>query len=146
MSQFEAIPDVPVFGTEEGTEGATCSLLRRQREAITLATAWAATFKRVTGADNLRVEYSNMNADGRVGSQMRTYHRDGWFGSNWVRLAPNGTNPGLFQIIFQCIWRRGQSDLKKTRICPIWGPIWPTLDPNLPSLLAGRRMTSRHRT
>ena len=26
---------------------------------------------------------------------------------NWVRLAPNGTNPGLFQIRFQCIWRRG---------------------------------------
>ena len=23
----------------------------------------------------------------------------------WVRLAPNGTNPGLFQIRFQCIWR-----------------------------------------
>ena len=22
----------------------------------------------------------------------------------WVRLAPNGTNPGLFQIRFQCIW------------------------------------------
>ena len=25
----------------------------------------------------------------------------------WVRLALNGTNPGLFQIRFQCIWRRG---------------------------------------
>ena len=25
----------------------------------------------------------------------------------WVRLAPNGTNPGLFQIRFQCIWRSG---------------------------------------
>ena len=25
----------------------------------------------------------------------------------WVRLAPNGTNPGLFQIRFQCIWRGG---------------------------------------
>ena len=23
----------------------------------------------------------------------------------WVRLAPNGTNPGFFQIRFQCIWR-----------------------------------------
>ena len=43
----------------------------------------------------------------------------------WVRLAPNGTNPGLFQIIFQCIWRPApnalKSDLKKPRICPIWG-------------------------
>ena len=26
-----------------------------------------------------------------------------------VRLAPNGTNPGLFQIRFQCIWRPGNS-------------------------------------
>ena len=68
----------------------------------------------------------------------------------WVRLAPNGTNSGLFQIRFQCIWRpqmgqiRGffrsdfstfgagapnalKSDLKKPRICPIWGqsePLW----------------------
>ena len=25
----------------------------------------------------------------------------------WVRLAPNGTNPGIFQIRFQCIWRGG---------------------------------------
>ena len=25
----------------------------------------------------------------------------------WVRLAPNGTNPGLFQIRFQCISRFG---------------------------------------
>ena len=42
----------------------------------------------------------------------------------WVRLAPNGTNPGLFQIRFQCIWRGG---LKKPRICPILGqsdPLW----------------------
>ena len=23
----------------------------------------------------------------------------------WVRFAPNGINPGLFQIRFQCIWR-----------------------------------------
>ena len=41
----------------------------------------------------------------------------------WVRLAPNGTNPGLFQIRFQCIWRPAQnalkSDLKKPGICPI---------------------------
>ena len=26
---------------------------------------------------------------------------------NWVILVPNGTNPGLFQIRFQCIWRGG---------------------------------------
>ena len=43
----------------------------------------------------------------------------------WVRLAPNWTNPGLFQIRFQCIWRGApnalKSDLKKPLICPIWG-------------------------
>ena len=56
-----------------------------------------------------------------------------------VRLAPNGTNPGLFQITFQCIWRIGpkwnksgtflfRSDFSifgfvenKSRICSIWG-------------------------
>ena len=56
----------------------------------------------------------------------------------WVRLAPNGTNPGLFQIRFQYIWLDEPNvlkfDLKKFRICPIWGPIWPTLESNLPSL------------
>ena len=30
----------------------------------------------------------------------------------WVRLAPNGTNPGLFQIRFQCIWRPAPNALK----------------------------------
>ena len=53
----------------------------------------------------------------------------------WVRLAPNWSNPGLFQIIFQYIlrsdfstfWRYAKSDLKKSRIWPIWGqsdPFW----------------------
>ena len=56
----------------------------------------------------------------------------------WVRLSPNGTNPGLFQIRFQCIWRVG------AKCTEIWsekapdlshlGPIWPNLEPNLPSL------------
>ena len=40
----------------------------------------------------------------------------------WVRLAPNGTNPGLFQIRFQCIWRGApkalKSDLKKPGFVP----------------------------
>ena len=44
----------------------------------------------------------------------------------WGRLAPKWTNPGLFQIRFQCIWRG--EDLSH------FGPIWPTLEPNLPSL------------
>ena len=40
-----------------------------------------------------------------------------------VQTHLNGTNPGLFQIRFQCIWRPApnalKSDLKKPRICPI---------------------------
>ena len=73
-------------------------------------------------------------------------------------LAPNGINPGLFrsdgsklgQIGPQIVQIRGffisdfsasvKSDLKKPRICPIWGPIWPTLEPNLPSLSSGHRV------
>ena len=49
----------------------------------------------------------------------------------WVRLAPNGTNPGNFQIRFSTFWRTApkgtESDLKISRICPIWGqsdPLW----------------------
>ena len=37
----------------------------------------------------------------------------------WVRLAPNGTNPGAPNAL--------KSDLKKPRICPIWSqsdPLW----------------------
>ena len=48
------------------------------------------------------------------------------------------TNPGLFQISFQYIWLDEpnvlKSDLKTSRICSIWGPIWSTLESNLPSL------------
>ena len=33
----------------------------------------------------------------------------------WFRLAPNGTNPGLFQIRFLCIWRP-----KVCQIDPKW--------------------------
>ena len=33
-------------------------------------------------------------------------HQQGMVGlaPKWVRLDPNRTNPGLFQIRFQCIW------------------------------------------
>ena len=45
-------------------------------------------------------------------------------GSDWT---PNWTKPGLFQIRFQYIWLDEpnvlKSDLKKSRICPIWSPI-----------------------
>ena len=49
-----------------------------------------------------------------------------------VRLAPNGTKPGLFQIRgAKCteIWSEKAPDLSHL------GPIWPTLEPNLPSLV-----------
>ena len=48
-----------------------------------------------------------------------------------VSFAPNRTNPGLFQVRFHCIWRPApnalKSDLKKSRICPIWGHSDPLL-------------------
>ena len=68
----------------------------------------------------------------------------GWpdLGPKWVRLTPNGTNPGLCQIKFQYILAKSdksgpfsdqisvhfgavrqnvlKSDLNKSRICPIW--------------------------
>ena len=53
----------------------------------------------------------------------------------WVRLAPNVTNSGLFQIRFQYIW------LDRAKCTEIWsekvpdlshlGPIWSILGPNL---------------
>ena len=51
----------------------------------------------------------------------------------WVRLAPIGTNPVFFQIRFHCIWPSLNSDLKKPRICPIWGQSDPLgAKPNIP--------------
>ena len=57
------------------------------------------------------------------------------FAPKWVRLAPNGTNPRLFQIRFQYIlvsrpkcteiWSEKVSDLSHL------GPIWPILVPKL---------------
>ena len=50
---------------------------------------------------------------------------------NWVRLAPNGINLGLFKISFSTFWlgepKCTETDLKKSQICPIRGqsdPIW----------------------
>ena len=44
---------------------------------------------------------------------------------NWVRLAPNGTNLGLFKISFSTFWRVApkctETDLTKSQISPIWG-------------------------
>ena len=44
----------------------------------------------------------------------------------WVRLAPNGTNPGLFQIRFQCIWTHLHKELSSHRLGVI--PRSPLLD------------------
>ena len=48
-----------------------------------------------------------------------------------IKLVPNGTNPGPFQIGFQYILAHRQnvlkSDLKKSRICPISGQSDPLL-------------------
>ena len=45
----------------------------------------------------------------------------------WVRLDPNGTNQGIFQIRFSTFWlgepKCTESDLKNPRICPICGLI-----------------------
>ena len=63
---------------------------------------------------------------------------------NWVRLAPNGTNLGLFKISFSTFWlgepKCTETDLKKSQNCPIWGQsdsIWMT---NLPSLQRGQQL------
>ena len=48
--------------------------------------------------------------------------------TKWVRLAQNGTNPGLFQIRFQCIWRGGA---KCTDIWSEKAPDLSHLGPNL---------------
>ena len=63
-------------------------------------------------------------------------------GPKWLRSAPNGTNPGLFQIRFQYIWLIWAKCTEiwsekvhlvpgfvpfGARICPIWGqsdPLW----------------------
>ena len=65
----------------------------------------------------------------------------------WVRLEPKLDKSGTFSNQISVHLARDpkldksarapnalKSDLKKPRICPIWGPIWPTFEPNLPSL------------
>ena len=53
-----------------------------------------------------------------------------WY-PNRVTLAPNGTNLGLLKISFSTFWlgepKRTETDLKKSKICPILGqydPVW----------------------
>ena len=50
----------------------------------------------------------------------------------WVRLATNGTNPGLFQISRGAKCTEFWSE--KAPVLSHLGPIWTTLEPNLPSL------------
>ena len=49
---------------------------------------------------------------------------------NWVRLATNWTNLGLFKWAPKCT----ETDLKKPQICPIWGQSDPIWIPKLTSL------------
>ena len=59
--------------------------------------------------------------------------RDGQFGiqigSDW---PPNGINLGLLKICFSTFWlaepKCTETDLKKSQIYPIWGPIRPYLN------------------
>ena len=54
---------------------------------------------------------------------------------NWVRLAPNGTNIGLYISLddSECT----ETNHKKSHICPIWGESEPFYDPNLVSKVRG---------
>ena len=67
----------------------------------------------------------------------RSHSEHGWpdLDQKCVNLAPIWTNPRLFsdEIIVHFAQRQNvlKSDLKKSRICPIWGPIWPIFGPNL---------------
>ena len=51
------------------------------------------------------------------------HHTDGSLAPKRVRLAPNGTNLGLFKISFCAFWldepKCTETDLKKSKICPI---------------------------
>ena len=70
---------------------------------VIVSQAWQETqFMAVTAYQNTDVSTELCSA-GMVG-----------LAPKWVRLAPNGTNPGFFQIRFH---------LKKPQICPILGPI-----------------------
>ena len=55
--------------------------------------------------------YTTVYQDDQIGPKL----------GHWVRLAPNGTNPGLFQSIFNEFWSGKVPDLFH------FGPIWSTL-------------------
>ena len=58
--------------------------------------------------------------------------------TNWLRLALNRTNLGLFKISSSTFWlgepKCTETDLKKSKICPILGQSNPIWMPNLRSL------------
>ena len=70
---------------------------------------------------------------------------------NWVRLATNVTILGLFKISFSTFLlgekKCTENDLKKSKICPIWGKFSPNLDAKFGISVcalevSGRRMMS----
>ena len=62
-----------------------------------------------------------------INAQLSTVQGRQIWHQNWVILAPNGTNLGLFKDQFQYIWlgepKCTETDPKKSQICPIWGAI-----------------------
>ena len=60
--------------------------------------------------------------------------------TNWVRLAPNGTNLGLFNLRSVSVQ---YNDLKKSQSCPI-RPIRPTFEATLTSLILLVRQDPHH--
>ena len=68
----------------------------------------------------------------------------------WVRLAQDGTNPGVFfrsgSENFGSLKKRIQnvlkSDLKKSQICPIWGQS----DPHWAQICSDKPCSDKHET
>ena len=77
--------------------------------------------KEETAEDDLNVQwpvgqYCLYRAGGDCPPGSQTDSRGPDLGPKWVRLASNGTNPGLFQIIFQYILAHSDS---------LWAQMWP---------------------
>ena len=67
-----------------------------------------------------------------------SHSRDARFGYKVGQIGPKWDKSGDFQIRFQCIWRPRAKCIEiwseKASDLPQLEPIWPTLEPNLPSL------------
>ena len=76
-------------------------------------------------------------ASNKTGQTVMVPRGTGMSGSalNLVRLAPDGTNVGLFKISFSTFWlgepKCTDTDLKQSQICPIWSQSDPICKRNL---------------